>query len=114
MDECRYVAGVVAGHLTKTGKLGFVAAKPIPSVRRDVNAFCLGARSVNPKAEVQVIYTGDWFGTREGSRRHAGADRAGVRACLTCYVDSPKVVIEAAEKAGKYTCGYHAADRPRD
>ena len=43
MDECRYVAGVVAGHMTKTGKLGFVAAKPIPSVRRDVNAFCLGA-----------------------------------------------------------------------
>ena len=113
MDECRYVAGVVAGHLTKTGKLGFVAAKPIPSVRRDVNAFCLGARSVNPKAEVQVIYTGDWL----EPVKEADATRALIeRGCdvLTCYVDSPKVVIEAAEKAGKYTCGYHAADRPRD
>ena len=75
---------------------------------RNVNAFCLGARSVNPKAEVQVIYTGDWL----EPVKEADATRAIIeRGCdvLTCYVDSPKVVIEAAEKAGKYTCGYHTS-----
>src|SRR5882724_978120 len=48
IDEAQYVAGIVAGHMTKTGKLGFVAAKPIPQVLRNVNAFILGARLANP------------------------------------------------------------------
>src|SRR6476659_9357697 len=60
IDEAQYVAGIVAGHSTKTGKLGFVAAKPIPQLLRNVNAFMLGARLANPNATLQVIFTGDW------------------------------------------------------
>src|SRR6202042_1500889 len=60
IDEAQYISGIVAGHSTKSGKLGFVAAKPIPQVLRNINAFTLGARLANPKATTQVIFTGDW------------------------------------------------------
>lgn len=108
IDECQYLSGIVAGHMTQTGKLGFVAAKPIPQVRRNINAFCLGARSVNPTAEVHVIFTGDWLdSTKEADATKILIDKG----CdvFTCHVDSPQVVIETAEKAGKMTCGYHAS-----
>ena len=60
IDEAQHVAGIVAGASTKTGKLGFVAAKPIPQLLRNVNAFMLGAKLANPNATLQVIFTGDW------------------------------------------------------
>src|ERR1700733_9814583 len=60
IDEAEYVAGIVAGLTTKTNKLGFVAAKPIPQVLRNINSYTLGARSVNPKVTTTVIFTGDW------------------------------------------------------
>ena len=60
IDECQYLSGIVAGHTTKSKKIGFVAAKPIPQVRRNINAFELGARSVDPKITCTVIFTGDW------------------------------------------------------
>ena len=56
----QYLNGIVAGHTSKSKKLGFVAAKPIPQVLRNINAFTLGARSVNPTITTQVIFTGDW------------------------------------------------------
>ena len=107
IDECQYLSGIVAGLTTKTDKLGFVAAKGIPQVLRNINAFLLGARSVNPKAEVHVIYTGDWsLPTKEAEATNIligkGCD------VFTCHVDSPKVVVETATKAGKWVCGYHA------
>src|SRR5262245_12711800 len=60
IDECEYLDGVVAGHISKSKKLGFIAAKPIPQVLRNINAFTLGARSVDPKITTQLIITGDW------------------------------------------------------
>ncbi|MEO1592267.1 MAG: BMP family ABC transporter substrate-binding protein, partial [Cyanobacteria bacterium J06632_22] len=60
IDEAQYIAGVVAGHMSKSGKLGFVAAKPIPQVLRNINSFTLGAKSINPDITTQVIFTGDW------------------------------------------------------
>ena len=60
IDECQYLNGVVAGHTSKSKKLGFIAAKPIPQVLRNINAFTLGAQSVDPKITTQVIFTGDW------------------------------------------------------
>jgi simple sugar transport system substrate-binding protein len=60
IDEAQYVAGIIAGHTTKTGKLGFIAAKPIPQVLRNINSFTLGARTVKPEITTQVIFTGDW------------------------------------------------------
>src|ERR1700759_4167350 len=54
IDEAEYISGIVAGSATKRNKLGFVAAKPIPQVLRNINSFPLGARSLNPAATVQV------------------------------------------------------------
>src|SRR3981189_2258209 len=60
IDEAQHISGIVAGHMTKSGKLGFVAAKPIPQVLRNINAFAMGAKLANPKATLQVIFTGHW------------------------------------------------------
>lgn len=107
IDEAQYVAGVVAGHATQSGKLGFVAAKPIPQVLRNINSFTLGAKSVKPEITTQVIFTGDWaLPVKEAEATNSMADQ-GVDV-VTCHVDSPKVVIETAEKRGIYSSGYHA------
>jgi simple sugar transport system substrate-binding protein len=107
IDEAQYVAGIVAGMTTKTNKLGFVAAKPIPQVLRNINSFTLGARSVNPKATTSVVFTGDWsLPVKEAEAANSLVDQ-GVDV-LTMHVDSPKVVVETAEKRGIFVSGYHA------
>lgn len=111
LNQGHYVDGVAAGLSTKTGKLGFVAAKPIASVLSNINSFMLGARSVNPKATVQVIFTGDWsMPVREAEAANALVD-AGCDV-ITCHVDGPKVVIETAEKRGVMSCGHNASQAP--
>jgi basic membrane protein A and related proteins len=106
IDEAEYISGIVAGLTTKSGKLGFVAAKPIPQVLRNINSYTLGARSVNPKATVQVIFTGDWsIPVKEAEAANSMVDQ-GVDV-MTCHVDSPKVVIETAEKRKIFCTGYH-------
>jgi len=108
IDEAEYISGIVAAHTSKTGKLGFIAAKPIPQVLRNINSFTLGARSVNPKVTTQVIFTGDWsLPVKEAEAANSMADQ-GVDV-LTCHVDSPKVVVETAEKRGIFCTGYHAS-----
>jgi simple sugar transport system substrate-binding protein len=108
IDEAEYVAGIVAGGTTKTNKLGFIAAKPIPQVLRNINAYTLGARSVNPEVTVSVIFTGDWsLPVKEAEAANSLIDQ-GVDV-LTAHVDSPKVVIESAERRGIYSTGYHAS-----
>src|SRR5882672_125086 len=107
IDECQYLNGVVAGSTSKSKKIGFIAAKPIPQVLRNCNAFLLGARSVDPKITCQLIVTGDWsLPVKEAEATNSMVDQ-GVDV-ITCHVDSPKVVIETAEKRGIYSCGYHA------
>ncbi|MEO7494457.1 MAG: BMP family ABC transporter substrate-binding protein [Massilia sp.] len=108
IDECQYLDGVVAGHMSKSKKLGFVAAKPIPQVLRNINAFTLGAQSVDPSITTHVIFTGDWSQpVKEAEAANSLLDQG----CdvLTCHVDGPKVVVETAEKRGKMSCGYHAS-----
>jgi len=108
IDECQYLNGVVAAHMSKTGKLGFIAAKPIPQVLRNINAFTLGARSVRPGIATQVIFTGDWsMPVKEAEATNSLADQ-GVDV-FTMHVDGPKVVVETAAKHGKMVCGYHAS-----
>jgi simple sugar transport system substrate-binding protein len=108
IDEAEYVAGVVAGSTTKTKKLGFIAAKPIPQVLRNINAYTLGVRSVNPEATVSVIFTGDWsLPIKEAEAANSLIDQ-GVDV-LTAHVDSPKVIIETAERRNIYSTGYHAS-----
>ena len=107
IDEAQYVAGIVAGSTTKTNKLGFIAAKPIPQVLRNINSFTLGARSVNAKATTRVVFTGDWsLPVKEAEAANSLVDQ-GVDV-LTMHVDSPKVIVETAEKRGVYVSGYHA------
>jgi basic membrane protein A len=107
IDEAQYIAGIVAGKTTQTNQLGFVAAKPIPVVLRNINGFTLGAKSINPEISVQVIFTGDWaLPVKEAEAVNSLVDR-GIDV-ITCHVDSPKVVIETAERRGIYTSGYHA------
>lgn len=106
IDEPVYVAGIVAGHMSKSGKLGFIAAMPIPQVLRNINNFTLAARSVNPKITTTVVFTGGWsLPVKEAEAASSLIDQ-GIDV-LTCHVDSPKVVIETAEKRHVYSCGYH-------
>jgi simple sugar transport system substrate-binding protein len=107
IDEAQYVAGIVAGLTSKTRKLGFIAAKPIPQVLRNINSYTLGARSVNPKATTTVIFTGDWsMPVKEAEAANSLIDQ-GIDV-LTMHVDSPKVIVETAEKRGVFVTGYHA------
>ena len=107
IDEGQYLNGVIAGYTTKTKKLGFIAAKPIPQVLRNVNAFTLGARSVNPNIVVTVVFTGDWsMPVAEANAANSLIDQGAD--VLTMHVDSPKVVVQTAEKRGVYVAGYHA------
>ena len=111
LNQGHYVDGVAAGLCTKSNKIGFVAAKPIASVLSNINSVLLGARKTNPKATVQVIFTGDWsMPVREAEAANALVD-AGCDV-ITCHVDSPKVVIETAEKRGVKTCGHNASQAP--
>ncbi|HXZ16363.1 MAG TPA: BMP family ABC transporter substrate-binding protein, partial [Roseiarcus sp.] len=111
LNQGHYVNGVAAGLCTKKNKIGFVAAKPIASVLSNINSVLLGARSTNPNATVQVIFTGDWsLPVREAEAVNALVD-AGCDV-ITCHVDSPKVVIETAEKRGVKCCGHNASQAP--
>jgi simple sugar transport system substrate-binding protein len=108
IDECQYLNGVIAAHMTKSNKLGFIAAKPIPQVLRNINAFTMGARSVKPGITTNVIFTGDWsMPVKEAEATNSLADQ-GVDV-FTMHVDGPKVIVETAAKRGKMVCGYHAS-----
>src|SRR5258706_11542887 len=112
IDECQYLNGVVAGYASKSKKIGFIAAKPIPQVLRNCNAFLMGARSVDPKITCQLIVTGDWaLPVKEAEATNSMVDQ-GVDV-FTCHVDGPKVIVETAERRGAFSCGYHASQAKR-
>lgn len=107
----QYLNGIAAGYATKSKKIGFVAAKPIPQVLLNINSFLLGARTVDPTITCQVIFTGEWsLAVKEAEATNALADQG----CdvVTCHVDGPKVVMETGAGRGMYLCGYHANQSP--
>jgi len=107
LNQAHFVNGVAAGLSSPTGKIGFVAAKPIPQVINNINSFLLGARSVDPTITCQVIFTGEWsLAVKEAEATNALCDQG----CdvITCHVDGPKVVCETAAGRGAFVCGYHA------
>src|SRR6516165_7492475 len=106
IDECQYISGIVAAHETRSKKLGFIAGKPIPQVRRNINAFTLGARSIDPSVTCAVIFTGDWSLPIKEAESTLSLIDQGIDV-LTCHVNSPKVVVETAERRGILSCGYH-------
>ncbi len=108
LDQAHYASGVAAGLSSPTGKLGFIAAKPISLVLRSINEFALGARKSNPNATVRLVFTGDWsLPVREAEATNtlidAGCD------LIACHVDSPKVIVQTAEGRGARTCGHNAS-----
>ena len=111
IGQGQYLNGIAAGHATKTKKIGFVAAKPIPQVLLNINSFLLGARSVDPSITCQVIFTGEWsLAVKEAAATNALVDQGAD--VITCHVDSPKVVVETAAGRGAFVCGYHANQSP--
>ena len=102
--EPAYMAGIVAGKMTKTNTLGFVGSFPIPEVLRNINAFTLGAQSVNPKVKTKVVWVSTWSdppkeGDAAQSLINGGAD------VLLQNTDST-AVLQTAEKNGKYAFGW--------
>ena len=105
IDEVEFLAGMAAGLTTRTGRMGFVAAKPIPQVLRNINSFMLGARSVNPKVTMRVVFTGDWvLPVREAEASSSLVDQ-GVDV-LTGHTGSPRVIVQIAERRGVFATGY--------
>jgi basic membrane protein A len=104
---CQYLNGIAAAHATKSKKIGFVAAKPIPQVLINVNSFALGAKSVDPSITTTVIFTGEWSMPVKEAEATNSLIGQGIDV-ITCHVDGPKVIMETAERRGIYTCGYHA------
>lgn len=104
--EPAYLAGIVAGKMTQSGKLGLVVPKSIPVVLQEMNSFVLGARSINPEITADAVITGDWaLPVKEAEATNSLIDQ-GADIIIT-RVDSPKVVITTAKNRGVYCCGYH-------
>jgi basic membrane lipoprotein Med (substrate-binding protein (PBP1-ABC) superfamily) len=102
-----YPMGVAAGKMTKSNTLGFVAGVPIGYVIGNINAFAMGARSVNPKAEVRVVVTGGWSDkAKEAAAANALIDQGAD--VITMHVDSPATVIQTAESHGVYSIGFQS------
>lgn len=103
----QYLSGIAAGRMSKTGKLGFIAAFPIPQTLLNINAFEMGAKSVNPAVTTTVIFTGNWC----DAGKNAEATKSLVDQkvdVVTQHQDCTIPVVQAAEKAGIMSVGYHA------
>jgi len=104
IEEARYLTGIIAGRMTKSNVIGYVAAFAIPEVVRGINGFTLGVRSVNPKAQVKVVWTNTWY------------DPVKEREAAVALLDSGADIIaqhqdttepqKAAQERGKYSIGY--------
>ncbi|MDX9700943.1 MAG: BMP family ABC transporter substrate-binding protein [Rhodocyclaceae bacterium] len=104
--EGRYLNGVIAGHMSKSGVLGYVGAFPIPEVLQGINAFTLGARSVNPDIEVRVIWANSWYDP--GKEREAAMTLISQGADIVTQHTDSTAVVQAAEERGVHAFGYHS------
>ena len=102
-----YLAGIAAGSVTKSDKLGYVYAFPIPQTLANINAFTLGAQSVKPGIKVITIATGSWCDPSVQSQSVKTLLDQDVDV-ITQHQDCTKTIIEATEAAGAYSIGYHA------
>ena len=102
--EGAYMAGVVAGKMTKSGTLGVVASIPIPEVIRNINSFTLGAQSVNPKVKTKVVWVNDWFNPPKETEAATALINGGADVLMQ-NTDS-SAVLQTAEKLGKRAFGW--------
>ncbi|MEO8040118.1 MAG: BMP family ABC transporter substrate-binding protein, partial [Betaproteobacteria bacterium] len=94
-DDAIYLAGMAAGSVTKSGKLGFIAAFPIPQVVRSINAFTLGAQAVNPAVTTTVVWTGGWLDPAKEAEASNSLIDAGIDV-IGEQVDSPITIAQTA------------------
>ncbi len=108
MEEPRYLSGIIAGMQTKSNKIGYVAAYPYTEVLIGIDAFTLGVQSVNPDAEVNVVYINSW---NDPANEKAAAESLLAQGCdvMAQHCDSTGPQI-AAEAAGAYAIGYNLAN----
>ena len=104
--EGRYLAGIAAGRMTQSGLAGYVAGFPIPEVLQGINAFTLGLRSINPKAEVKVIWLNEWFNPPR--EREAAMTLMNQGADVLAFHTGSTAVMAAAEERGKLAVAYHS------
>ena len=102
--EGAYMAGVIAGGMTKSNTLGVVGSVPIPEVIRNINSFTLGAQSVNPKIKTKVVWVNKWFDPPKETEAAQSLINGGADV-LFQNTDS-SAVLKAAAKAGKYAFGW--------
>jgi basic membrane protein A and related proteins len=104
--EGRYLAGIAAGRMTKTNLAGYVAGFPIPEVIQGINAFTLGMRSVNSKAQVKVVWLGAWFDPPR--ERDAAMTLMNQEADVLAFHTGSNAVMIAAQERGKMAVAYHS------
>jgi basic membrane protein A and related proteins len=102
--EGAYMAGIIAGKMTKSNTLGFVASVPIPEVIRNINSFTMGAQTVNPKIKTKVVWVNEWFNPPKETEAATSLINAGADV-LFQNTDSPAVLKTAQEK-GKRAFGW--------
>ena len=102
--EGAYLAGVVAGKMSKSGKLGVVGSVPIPEVIRNIDSFTLGARSVNPKATTRVVWVNKWFDP--GKEREAATTLIGQGVDVLMQNTDSAAVVQTAQEKGVYALGW--------
>ena len=102
--EGAYLAGVVAGKMSKSGKLGVVGSVPIPEVIRNIDSFTLGARSVNPKATTRVVWVNKWFDP--GKEREAATTLIGQGVDVLMQNTDSAAVVQTAQEKGVYAFGW--------
>ncbi len=105
--EAVYLSGVAAGRMTQSGKLGYIVSFPIPQVLLNINAFTLGAQSVNPEIQTIVVFTASWCDPGQQAEAANSLIAQGVDV-LTQHQDCTKTIIETAERNQVMSVGYHA------
>ena len=104
--EGRYLSGIVAGRMTRTHVAGYVAGFPIPEVLQGINAFTLGMRSVDPKAEVKVVWLNTWFDPAR--ERDAAMALFNQDVDVISFHTASDAVMRAAQERGKMAVAYHS------
>jgi basic membrane protein A and related proteins len=102
--EGAYLLGVLAGRMSRSGSLGYVASFPIPEVVRNINAFTLGARSVNPKARTRVVWVDTWYDP--GKERQAAEALVAQGVDMLCQNTDSAAVVQTAERLNVGACGW--------
>jgi simple sugar transport system substrate-binding protein len=104
--EGRYLAGIAAGRMTRSHVAGYVAGFPIPEVLQGINAFTLGMRSVDPKAQVKVLWLNAWFDP--GKERDAAMALFNQDVDVIAFHTGSTAVMSAAQERGKMAVAYHS------